>query len=386
MHTTHAAHPAFPGSSLGRRGFSLVELLVVVAIIALLVGILIPVLESVRNSAKSTAATAQLTDIANAGASFATDNRRQPGVWSQDDLGSTENHTNSRVSNSQSVLLDLAGGVLGPAGGAAGNAPSTDPTNAGYGVVEIGPRGASAANGALRIDNLKVGSGALGGGYLKLGSDVLQCAPNANRVFTNSNNPDYPGIVDIIDPFGMPVVIFTENTGISSGNGVFATKFSPDPANPNDPRARFYWGSNGLYLGSTGLGSGGLKQSGDPAAPTDLGLSVLSGSLADASIQLSLEGVLGNTAYPQKIPSGANGWGQLTERLVPAAARAPMILISTGPERVYFASKKNPVRPAAGADPVILFAPLRTANDPQSGDVTLNNAAAFGSIIVSGGQ
>ncbi len=386
MQTTHAARPASRRPSCFRRGFSLVELLVVVAIIALLVGILIPVLESVRNSAKSTATTALMTDIANAGASFTTDNRRQPGVWSQDDLGSSQNYLNTRVANSQSVLLDLAGGVLGPAGGTAGSAPSSTVTDPGYSVVEIGPRGTSAANGALRIDNLKVGTGALGGGYLKLGSDVLQCAPNANRVFNNSNNPDYPGIVDLIDPFGMPIVIFTENTGISAGNGVFATKFSPDPANPNDPRARFYWGSNGLYLGSTGLGSGGLKQSGDPSVPTDLGLSVLSGSLADASLQLSLEGVLGNTAYPQKIPAGASGWGQLAQRLVPAAARAPMILISTGPDRVYFPAKKNPARPAAGTDPVILFAPLRTANDPQSGDVTLNNATAFGSIIVSGGQ
>lgn len=60
-------------------GFSLVELLIVIAIIALLLGILLPAIGLVRNKAKAARAEAQLHDLGNAARSYQQDFGAYPG-------------------------------------------------------------------------------------------------------------------------------------------------------------------------------------------------------------------------------------------------------------------------------------------------------------------
>ncbi len=60
------------------RGFTLIELLVVIALIALMVGILLPALAAARDSARSSKCLVNLRSIAQAVASYETDQRRMP--------------------------------------------------------------------------------------------------------------------------------------------------------------------------------------------------------------------------------------------------------------------------------------------------------------------
>ena len=62
------------------RGFSLVELLVVIGIIALLVGILIPVVASVRRAAYDASTKATISALQNACTRYQTDFRAYPGA------------------------------------------------------------------------------------------------------------------------------------------------------------------------------------------------------------------------------------------------------------------------------------------------------------------
>jgi len=66
------------------RGFTIIELLVVIGIIAVLLGILIPVVTGARNSAKRTQCAANLRTIFQAMSSYAADNDRKLPVFGND--------------------------------------------------------------------------------------------------------------------------------------------------------------------------------------------------------------------------------------------------------------------------------------------------------------
>ena len=66
------------------RGFTLVELLVVIGIIVLLVGILLPVVNGARRSAWNAASQAQLNRLVSAITAYEQDFRSYPGPLSDD--------------------------------------------------------------------------------------------------------------------------------------------------------------------------------------------------------------------------------------------------------------------------------------------------------------
>ena len=75
--TRFAALVPGPRRRGGTRGFTLVELLTVMAIISLLIGILVPSLNAARNSAKKTATKAAFSSLGTALDLFRTDNERE---------------------------------------------------------------------------------------------------------------------------------------------------------------------------------------------------------------------------------------------------------------------------------------------------------------------
>src|SRR5580700_9221020 len=71
---THPFPPARP-SHLPQRGFTLVELLVVIGIIAVLVGMLLPALNRARDQANTTQCLSNLRQIGTAIQNYASDNQ-----------------------------------------------------------------------------------------------------------------------------------------------------------------------------------------------------------------------------------------------------------------------------------------------------------------------
>ena len=103
------------------RGFTLVELLVVIGIIVLLVGILLPVVNGARRSAWNAASQAQLTRLVSAITAYEQDFRAYPGPLSDDQIingkalptmaGGTGGGSLSKVTMPENLVLGLVGGL-----------------------------------------------------------------------------------------------------------------------------------------------------------------------------------------------------------------------------------------------------------------------------------
>ena len=93
-----------------RNGFTLIEILVVIAIIAVLAGILLAALSGVQQAAKKTKTTTLMQSFARACDEFALDHGRYPGLLPDSVIDGTQ------ISTTQNALLELMGGarVMGP--------------------------------------------------------------------------------------------------------------------------------------------------------------------------------------------------------------------------------------------------------------------------------
>ena len=88
-----------------RIGFTLIEILVVIAIIAVLAGILLAALSGVQEAAKKTQSSSLMQSFARACDEFALDHGRYPGLLPETLLGETD------IASTQNALLELMGGA-----------------------------------------------------------------------------------------------------------------------------------------------------------------------------------------------------------------------------------------------------------------------------------
>ena len=92
-------------NSKRRFGFTLIEILVVIAIIAVLASILLPALQKVQETAKKTKTSSLMQAFARACDEFALDHGRYPGLLPDSAVDGTN------ITSAQNALLELMGGV-----------------------------------------------------------------------------------------------------------------------------------------------------------------------------------------------------------------------------------------------------------------------------------
>lgn len=306
-----------------RLGFSLIELLVVIAIIAVIIAITVPALSSARKSAKRAESAQLLADLAQGVAQFTLDEKRQPGYFSVQEMGDTENQTEG-MSGMQNVMLDMMGGVVDSSATVTGT------------VVAVGPY--SAANKKIKVDHAQIGRKQNNGNklYWNLPAKVFEKTDPTTGEPIDQGLPSRIGnhkkIREIVDAFGAPVLAWaadeTITTPVSSVDDFARIDYV---AGSPSTKARVYWASNAAFLKSgVFVGSRQLNQAGTLGAEMPPAtISMLHENVPALNRQQTLMGMLGNPGSP-KNPAETD-----PELIFPTAPIAPLVFQSAGIDGYY---------------------------------------------------
>lgn len=332
----------FNQSPAGRRGFTLVELLVVIVIVVLLIGLLIPALSRTRATARKASTMSLMQAVATSITAFKADKGRYPGYFSPEELGSNSNVTQFGLTQMENALVELAGGLIEQ--NSSGQPVGTPADN----MLQL------RAGGSPRVAYVDPGQigAADGPGYLTLGRDVLRPIEGQwNGTSPGSTNRDK--MPDIVDPFGVPLVLWIKNP-LAGSSTTFAKPIQTQLASgqtDTGSRALFYWASNSGMFQSLGLGIGGKRfrqagysvlgkmPAGSPgglgAAPGGTGFGGTNVDPSNAQLERTMEALLGHPDLP--LPMGADAD---TNYPRPSAPLADAILQSAGPDSVYLSNQR----------------------------------------------
>jgi len=262
-----------------RTGFSLVEMLMVIAVIALLISLLLPVLSNARDSAFQVRTAALSADIANAAQRFGNDNSgRNPGFFSESSMGSNANWGSGRVGMTamENAMLDLGGTgvVLGR---------ENDPAVAGLinpeeGIITIGPT--EDVDGRIVINLNLIGAQ---GAYFTPDAKFFQPAahgdreqhgrPQGERLSDGVRSMTSGQVLmpDVLDGWGRPMLAWAQDPMArgqilvepgAAENDVYSQFAQVDS---DTGPAWFYLASNAGFLEAPGFDGGTINMAADPA-------------------------------------------------------------------------------------------------------------------------
>jgi prepilin-type N-terminal cleavage/methylation domain-containing protein len=341
------------------QGFTLVELLVVIAIIALLIGILLPVLSSARAAGRKSATQSMMNAFTNATSSFANDNgSRMPGYFSPAQMGAEEN-IDSGMSAMENIMLELGGMdvILGRK-----NDDGVASANASEGIIEIAPFTTDEDNIVIANINLIGSSDA----YFAPDARFLRTMePGIGQQFVNNMNEGQGIMPDLCDSFGNPLLAWVQDTsaigGIDpdvSGGPVsvyrqFATATS-NGSGPNRGPAWFYLASNETFFGSnsTNVGDSGINQRNLSGLSSFLPIGT---PVTNPSRIRSLASLLASPSY-FILETGETLEDAPVDEIYPTRPRGELIIQSAGINGVYFGTEEQGWRANVGnGDDYLLF-------------------------------
>lgn len=310
--TIHNAITRNPGRALGAAGFTLFELLTVLAILSILLGLTIPVLGRARKTAKIVANQTLMREVAVGTQQFRLDNAEQSASYfTAKQLGSGENIERG-FSPMQSILLNLMGGVAPIDPLAAGTSVFNNVGPMGAGSISVNPSKLAAGESSLRPgkgayltipgNNLKTLFSGDGDDFPSGGSNQL-VASNMGAFYENHSK-----IPELIDAFGTPILAWIEDERIrpEDSTALYAA------INSDNTTARFYYASNAMYLNSRKNYNSWLATA----------------TTANPDQRLSVLGIVtGSPAFPSVSASIR----------MPRASRSAIILHSAGPDGVWVA-------------------------------------------------
>ena len=314
--------------SHSRRGFTLIEILVVVGIIALLVGILLPALGKVQERARMTQTMGLMQEFAKACDAFQQECGRYPGLVPEEILAN-----DPQISGTENAMLELMGG------GVRKNDVDTSTytnTTTGFGApgwVELTftPTGQPAFN-------VKINVGKIGDGPFINGKQYPPFfAPKANDLRPTAGQKGELATIkipDLMDSWGNPIIFLraARNVGPLAGT--------------NGDRAQFIvlddggtkYGAMDPYLGSDSLGDSSLPQTKAGAQGSSIYTVFEDGSDATQKKKLFAQFLRHpGVGDPDKPLSGT--------------PRGKYLLISAGKDGIYFSridglgNKTTPVTP-----------------------------------------
>lgn len=344
-----ATTPASAPSALPRppRGFTLVELLVVIAIIAILVAILLPALGGARNTARRSATDNLMLTVRTSIDAFRSAKGRLPGHFSARQLADSSDNKSS-LTTMENALLELMGGIV-----AIDKTPTTSSEpqirkvtiGSSYIWVDTVGLGSPEGPGFLSIPALSTKSA--GGGANGLGPAKREIQQIMDTDAQRGKN-DIP---DVLDAWGSPIILWSKNEA-AGANPLFADE---EARSGNQPQALFYHYSNHAYLN----------------ASSQLEKSILSESpgISDTDRVRSMEALLGHPSFPKSDANPANS--------EPAVPIGDYLLHSAGKDQIFLWNNGGTTLKQAVYEP-------RLIADPSSGSMG-KPLSSFDDMTMPGG-
>ena len=335
--------------SRGLAGFSLVEMLLVIAIIGVLLALLLPALSDARNSALQIRTTAMCTDLTNAAQRFGNDNAgRNPGYFTERQMGSSSNWDSGGtplvgMSAMENAMLELGGTgvVLGR---------ENDPDVVGLidpdrGIIAIGP--ASDANVRVVVNINKIGAA---GAYFTPDTKFFRAQfhgqPNQAQAANNQILGDGQELMpDVLDAWGRPMLVWAQDP---MARGEILVEPNADEmavyeqfaqVDSDAGAAWFYLASNAAFLEARGFDDGNINMAADLVANPDLGrTSTIGGGVDDAERIHTLATALASPGSFIVDPALPGIETATFEDIFPSRPRGRFIVHSAGRDGLFLSS------------------------------------------------